>query len=52
FSLYSVINGEGSLECNNDNLIYSLKKGDHFILPSNIKEFNLDGNIELICSHI
>lgn len=51
FSLYSVIDGDGTLECTN-NQVYNLKKGDHFILPCNIKDFTLAGNLELICSHI
>ena len=52
FSLYTVINGYGTLKCDFDNNIYSLKKGDHFVMPCNINQFELSGELELICSHI
>lgn len=50
FSLYSILDGEGSLCCNDKE--YSLTKGCNFILPSTIKEFSLVGNLETIVSHI
>ncbi|MGX4598850.1 mannose-6-phosphate isomerase, class I [Faecalimicrobium sp. JNUCC 81] len=50
FSLYSVLEGSGTLTC--DNKDYSLSKGSNFILPSDIKNFKLNGNIEMIVSHI
>ncbi|CEK35545.1 mannose-6-phosphate isomerase (Phosphomannose isomerase) (PMI) (Phosphohexomutase),Putative mannose-6-phosphate isomerase yvyI,mannose-6-phosphate isomerase,mannose-6-phosphate isomerase, class I,Phosphomannose isomerase type I [[Clostridium] sordellii] len=50
FSLYSVIDGSGKLT--KDNKEYSLKKGDHFILPHNFGYFKFNGNMELICSHV
>lgn len=50
FSLYSVLEGEGTLTCGNES--YSLYKGANFILPSNVKEFKLNGNVEMIVSHI
>ena len=52
FSLYTVINGSGTLRCNFENKIYNLEKGNHFILPCNINQFELNGELELICSHI
>lgn len=50
FSLYSVIEGVGNLT--HDNNTYILNKGDNFILPCNLGNFKLNGNLEIICSHI
>lgn len=50
FSLYSILEGEGSLTSNS--VVYPLAKGDNFILPSTIKDFKLNGNMEIIISHI
>ena len=50
FSLYSVIDGEGTIIC--EDITYPLNKGDHFILPHNIKYFEIDGNLEVIVSTI
>jgi mannose-6-phosphate isomerase len=50
FQLASVINGKGFLEVNGER--YALDKGDHFILPNGIGEFKLEGELELIISHI
>jgi len=41
----SVINGSGSIDG------YKLKKGDHFIIPSEYGTYCLQGNMELIVSH-
>ncbi|MFB5934667.1 hypothetical protein [Peribacillus frigoritolerans] len=30
---------------------YTIRKGDHFIMPSNIGEFILEGTMEIIVSH-
>lgn len=46
FLLVSVINGEGKI---NDEII---KKGDHFIITSFMKEINLNGKLELIVSFL
>lgn len=50
FSLYSVLEGDGLLTVNNTT--YPIRKGAHFIIPFDVKEFSIDGKIELICSHI
>lgn len=50
FLLFSVLAGNGNLQINDQT--YSLDKGDHFILPATVKEFSLDGNIQLIVSHV
>lgn len=46
FEILSVIQGKGTL---NDQPV---QKGDHFILPSGFGEYSLDGNMEIILSHI
>ncbi len=50
FLLFSVLAGNGNLHINEQT--YSLNKGDHFILPATVKEFSLDGNLQLIVSHV
>ena len=50
FTLFSVLDGDGKLLCNNNE--YKLNKGDNFILPTNIGTLTMDGNMEMICSHI
>lgn len=42
----SVINGSGTIDG------YTLNKGDHFIIPSEYGMYCLQGNMELIVSHI
>ena len=49
FQLASVIEGEGILRTTNGE--YSIKKGDHFILPTGIESFVVKGNVTLIVSH-
>lgn len=49
FMLLSVINGEGVLKTTMGK--YTLEKGTHFILPSGIGDFELEGNLTLIVSH-
>ena len=46
FEIVSVISGEGRL--NNK----EIKKGDHFILPFAFGDYTMDGNMEVIISHI
>lgn len=50
YLLLSVINGSGELTIGEDT--YPLEKGNHFILPSDVREWQLNGNLELIVSHI
>ncbi|WP_078378843.1 mannose-6-phosphate isomerase, class I [Sutcliffiella halmapala] len=49
FLIASVIEGEGELLTTGGS--YQLQKGDHFILPSGIGEFEVKGNIEVVVSH-
>lgn len=49
FLIASVIDGEGILQTSSNQ--YELKKGDHFILPSDLGEFSIQGNVTLISSH-
>jgi mannose-6-phosphate isomerase len=42
----SVINGAGAVDG------YEVKKGDHFIIPSDYGTYHLKGNMELIISHM
>jgi mannose-6-phosphate isomerase len=51
FQLVSVISGEGSIVLSN-NQTYTFAKGDHFILPSDLGVFTLQGTSELIVSHL
>lgn len=46
FQLFSVIEGEGKIEH------HKIKKGDHFIVPKGCREYTLEGNMQLITSHI
>lgn len=46
FIIISVINGEGFIDGT------GIKKGDHFILPAGYGEYCIEGNMELITSHI
>ncbi len=48
FLLISVLEGNGQVEINNSK--YSFTKGDHFILPSTIKEYSLLGEAKFIVS--
>ncbi|MDP4083198.1 MAG: mannose-6-phosphate isomerase, class I [Bacillota bacterium] len=50
YLLLSVIEGEGSLI--NKEEKYPLTKGTHFILPVGFGEFELDGNLQMIVSHM
>ena len=49
YLLVSVLSGQGSLTV--DNCVYNVKKGDHFILPNDVKTWKFDGNLEIIASH-
>ncbi|MFS0783147.1 mannose-6-phosphate isomerase, class I [Bacillus sp. 1P06AnD] len=50
YTLCSVIKGEGTLKHGFKE--YSLKKGDHFILPANFGNFMVEGLLELIVSNM
>lgn len=50
FTLFSILDGRGKIVCSNNE--YKLNKGDNFILSSSIKTLSIDGNMEIICSHI
>ncbi|MBZ5749050.1 mannose-6-phosphate isomerase, class I [Metabacillus rhizolycopersici] len=49
FMLVSVIEGTGELTVNDES--YLINKGEHFILPSSMGDFVVDGNMQLIVSH-
>lgn len=50
FVLASVIDGNGTLTIGTKT--YPIKKGDHFIIPANAGEFSIEGQAELIVSHV
>ncbi|MFL8939248.1 mannose-6-phosphate isomerase, class I [Rossellomorea oryzaecorticis] len=50
FQLASVLDGEGTLKVQGES--YSLKKGDHFILPADVETFEVEGKMDLIVSHV
>ena len=49
YSLFSILEGAGELTV--DGLVYPIKKGSHFILPSDVTEWTLSGDLQLIVSH-
>ncbi len=49
YTLVSVLSGEGQLMI--DEAVYSLKKGEHFILPSDIEKWTISGKLEMIASN-
>ncbi|MDC7778949.1 hypothetical protein [Priestia megaterium] len=49
FTLASVISGEGKLI--SEDTEYSIKLGDHFIIPNQMQSFTIKGNVQLIASH-
>lgn len=50
YLLVSVLSGQGSMKV--DNRVYNIKKGDHFILPNDVKSWEFDGELEIIASHV
>jgi len=46
--LVSVLDGAGSITV--DGKDYPLKKGVHFILPFNVKQWTLKGDLQIIAS--
>ena len=50
YTLNSVLNGQGQLTV--DGQVYPIRKGDHFILPSDVANWKLKGQeLEMIVSH-
>lgn len=50
YSLFSVLAGQGQLTVDGEN--YPIQKGSHFILPSDVEAWTLEGQgLELIVSH-
>ena len=49
YLLCSVLSGNGTMTI--DSRIYCLKKGDHFILPNDVTDWEIDGQLEMIVSH-
>ena len=49
YSLFSVLDGQGSLLV--DDQEYPIAKGSHFILPSDVEAWQIEGELELIVSH-
>jgi mannose-6-phosphate isomerase len=50
YLLVSVLEGEGELKIG-DQSSSEFKKGDHFIVPSTVKNFEMSGNAKFIVSH-
>lgn len=50
FIAINVIEGNGKLDVENN--IYEIKKGDSFIIPANIKQYKIYGEVELLQSYI
>lgn len=51
FQLVSVMEGAGTITVSNGNQ-FIFTKGDHFLLPSNLGEFSLEGNCECMVSFL
>lgn len=49
YTLVSVLDGNGTLTAHGEN--YAIGKGTHFILPNDIKEWQLEGNLHIIASY-
>lgn len=49
FQLVSVVEGNGHIQTAEG--IFFIEKGDHFILPFNLGDFTIMGNMQLIVSH-
>lgn len=46
FQLISVINGEGTVQSENETV--RIKKGDHFLVPATLGEYQIHGHLELV----
>lgn len=51
FQLVSVMEGAGTITVSNGDQ-FTFTKGDHFLLPSNLEEFSLEGNCECMVSFL
>jgi mannose-6-phosphate isomerase len=49
FMLVSVLDGSGELTV--ESQVYQIKKGDHFILPAQVKNWTFSGNLMMIASN-
>lgn len=49
YLLVSVLEGVGDLTLADQ--VYPIKRGDHFILPNDVREWTFDGQLSLIASH-
>lgn len=49
FQLVSVIGGSGDIQTTDGRFL--IKKGDHFILPFNLGDFTITGNVQLIITY-
>jgi mannose-6-phosphate isomerase len=49
FLLVSILDGEGSLTT--DGQTFFFKKGDHFLLPATLGDYDVEGNCKAIVSH-
>lgn len=50
YTLMSVLSGEGTLAV--DGQVYTIKKGDHFILTTEDKEIKIQGKLDIIESYV
>lgn len=50
YLLVSVLDGSGEITCGG--VSFSLKKGEHFILPNQVTKWTFSGNLDIIASHI
>jgi len=50
FLAFNVIEGNGNLKVQNQ--IYEITKGDSFIIPANAKQYELQGEMELLESYL
>lgn len=48
YTLVSVLDGAGHITV--DGQVYALKKGDHFIIPTQVDDWDLDGKMDIIAS--
>lgn len=48
YTLVSVVDGKGEIHV--EESTYAIEKGDHFLLPNAIKEWEIDGDIHIIAS--
>lgn len=49
FKVYSILEGEGKLYCNNE--VFQINKGDTYFIPANLK-IEIDGKIEILKSFL